>query len=136
MVRSPAPIRAQMKRLTYTEPKRMARPEILEAVQRDEDACVDAVLSAALFEDVGFAEPLVLAASVHSSPIVRGIAMTSIGHMARIHKDVDSSRRFVEVLRRGLADEDQAVRGKADDALDDLVQFVPSLRKQAKHLLG
>ena len=114
----------------------MSQAEILDAVQGDALTCADAALSTALFEDVHFAEPLVMTASTHASPIVRGTAMICVGHLARLHKNVESSRRVLEVLRRGLADEDPSVRGKADDALGDVGQFVPSLRNQTKQLRG
>lgn len=123
-----------MSQLTYAEPTRMTRSEILAAVEGDTLTCADALLSAALFEDVCFAEPLVISASRHSSSIVRGAALISIGHMARIHKDANSSQRLMETISQGLADVDPTVRGKSDDALDDIVQFVPSLRDQAMHI--
>jgi hypothetical protein len=43
----------------------MSQAEILDAVQGDALTCADAVLSAALFEDVHFAEPLIMTASMH-----------------------------------------------------------------------
>jgi hypothetical protein len=116
-----------MKKLSYEEPRPMSRSEILESLQRAPREYSRAVLCAALFDDILFAEPLVVSASSHASPMVRGVAMTAVGHMARIHKNYDSTLMLTEVLASGLRDPEPDVRGQADDAIDDVIQFIPSL---------
>ena len=119
-----------MKRLTYVELRPMSRDAIRAALASDPATYAAALVSAALFDETAFVEELVLMASSNPDAIVRGAAMISICHIARLHRDVDSMRRMLPLIEKGIVDHDYEVRGKAGDALDDVDVFVPSLRKQ------
>lgn len=60
--------------------------------------------------------------------------MTAISHLARLHKNVESTRRLLKPLERGFCDEDRSVRGKAADAADDIEVFVPSLVEEVSRV--
>ncbi|HEY3747536.1 MAG TPA: hypothetical protein VGL17_14890, partial [Gemmatimonadaceae bacterium] len=102
-----------MQRLTYVELRPMTRDAIREALASDAGTYATALVSAALFDEIAFAEELVAVASSNSDAIIRGAAMICISHLARLHKDVHSMRRLLPALEKGLLDEDYNVRGKA-----------------------
>ena len=83
-----------------------------------------AVLSIALHEtDLAWAESFCLPLTKHPDPYVRGNALLSFGHLARIHGRLmnDSISRLVS---DGLRDADTYVRGQAYAAADDLNHFL------------
>jgi hypothetical protein len=53
---------------------------------------------------------------------IRGLALTCLGHIARIHAAIDKSKVF-PVLRQ-IVSQDAAVAGRAEDALDDIEMLV------------
>ncbi|MGY2442962.1 hypothetical protein [Pseudomonas sp. 58(2021)] len=52
---------------------------------------------------------------------IKGLAITCIGHVARIHSDIDRSL-VVPILRSRLTDD--TLSGRAQDALDDIDMYV------------
>lgn len=123
-----------MKGLVYVELTPMSRPATLAALASEPETCATAVVSAALFDELAFAESVVMTASSHADPIVRRAAMIAISHLARLHKDVASTRRLLTQLRRGFEDEDREVRGMACDAVDDIEVFVPNVTDEVSEL--
>jgi hypothetical protein len=59
--------------------------------------------------------------SRHSEPAVRGLAATCLGHLARIHRQLDTAT-VIPRLNEMLTDPD--VKGVAQDALDDISVFI------------
>ncbi|WP_162799154.1 hypothetical protein [Nocardioides sp. 616] len=59
----------------------------------------------------------------HEDDRVRGAALTSLGHLARIHGQIDRSK--VEPVVRSFL-EDPVLAGRAEDALDDFDVFAPN----------
>jgi len=55
------------------------------------------------------------------SPEVRGVAVTCLGHIARIHRQLDKEKVF-NALRRYL--DDSSISGQVEDTLDDIDMFV------------
>ena len=123
-----------MKGLVYVELMPMPRPALLAALASDPNTCATAVVTAALFEDIAFAESVIVTASTHADPTPRAAAMTSIGHLARLHKDLATTRRLLVQLERGFCDEAPNVRGHAADAADDIDVFVPSLSDEVSRI--
>jgi hypothetical protein len=56
----------------------------------------------------------------HSDPVVKGLAVSCLGHLARIHKTIDTVK--VLPLLSSLLD-DPDVGGRAEDAIDDIEMF-------------
>ncbi len=109
--------------LRYQELAPLSRAEAERRLLSDDPAVVCQALV-----DVAFYEPdwrwvqehcLRLADSV--DPSLRGIAATCLGHLARIHRTLDMDRAL-PVLRR--LQQDEALHGQADDALDDIRTFI------------
>lgn len=57
----------------------------------------------------------------HQSDDVRGLALTCIGHVARMHKTINKVL-VIPVLLKGL--EHKTLSGRAQDALDDIDIYV------------
>jgi hypothetical protein len=65
------------------------------------------------------AEQICLRFASHPDVNVRGNAMEGFGHIARIFRSLN--KRLIEpVMEAGMSDPDDWVRGKADDAADDI----------------
>lgn len=57
----------------------------------------------------------------NDSPDVRGLAATCLGHIARVHRQLDKEKVLV-ALREHL--HDNAISGRIEDALDDIDMFL------------
>lgn len=53
---------------------------------------------------------------------VRGLAATCLGHVARIHEQIDHEKVWPALLRHR---HDPLLHGQVDDALDDIDMFAP-----------
>ena len=109
--------------LHYDEPEAMDRAEA-EAVLRGQDptAICEALVRVALHDpDWAWVQEHCLRLTAATDPEVRGVAATCLGHLARIHGMLDLIR--VEPTLRQLR-RDPEVRGHAEDALDDIQQFM------------
>jgi hypothetical protein len=62
-----------------------------------------------------------LSFSEHQVPEVRGLAMTCLGHIARIHKAIDLDK-VMPVLTKQLSDSE--IRGQVEDAIEDINHYV------------
>jgi hypothetical protein len=115
-------------KLTYEEPKPIGRDDALRLLQSDDiDAAEKALLSVALFEpDVEFATRVVFTCARRHEPAMRGTALLCIGHLSRLYRRLPE-QPSVELVRAGLHDPSEYVRGQAENALDDLLVFQPDL---------
>jgi hypothetical protein len=69
-----------------------------------------------------YAEQVCLRFATHDDPSVRGNAMEGFGHIARLFRSLN--KRLIEpVIEAGMRDPDDWVRGKAQDAADDIEWF-------------
>ncbi len=111
--------------LVYEPIRRMSKREIASIVREDVPERVwEAVLSAALYSGDGqWAEKLAYKLIDHRDALVRGNAMLSLSHIARIHGTIDRSRA-IDILRVALNDRDESVRRQAADALEDVQHFI------------
>jgi hypothetical protein len=108
--------------MIYEDPTAISKGEA-EALLRGSSASESAatLIRVALHEsDRGWAERLFLNALNDSRSEVRAAAVTGLGHLARIHREIDSAA--LDALR-ALRD-DPVLGGLAEDALDDVSTFV------------
>lgn len=75
------------------------------------------------FEDRDFAAEVCIKLASHSDFNVRGLAIESFGHLARIDKKLDKEN-IKPLIEKALVDESEFVRMKADDAIDDIEFFL------------
>jgi hypothetical protein len=66
-----------------------------------------------------YAEQVCIRLAAHSEPSVRGNAMEGFGHIARIFRSLNK-RRIEPIVDAGRADENDWVRGKAEDTADEI----------------
>lgn len=88
----------------------------------DQQDITDALLSAAYYDpDWRWVQGRCLALSHHPDHVVRWYAAICLGHLARIHRQLD-----LEVVLQRLTElqTDPLVKAGADDALDDIRFFL------------
>lgn len=73
-------------------------------------------------EDLASAEEFCLRCTQHPHHSVRGNAILGLAHLARRFRTI-SRPQSVDVVRCGLSDENEYVRGHANDAADDLEHY-------------
>ncbi len=73
-------------------------------------------------EDVNV-ESVCIALSTHPDVFVRGAAMIGFGHLARVTGKLNMAK-VKPILEAALHDKEPTVRGKADDAMDDIEHFL------------
>jgi len=109
----------------YEEPRAYNRAEAAEAVRSQDAAVVSRALVGVAFydEDWGWVQSQCVLLAKHPSPAVRCVAATCLGHLARIHGQLD--REIVNpVLDSLAADPDPTVSGCVSDARDDLDTYL------------
>ena|SRR6266550_2157750 len=111
--------------MRYEAIARRSKDEVESAIStNDPEELLYAVLSAALYaDDREWAEDICLRLSSHEHFNVRGNAILGLGHIARIHGDLDELRAK-PVIEAALQDENDYVRGHANDAADDVEAFL------------
>ena len=72
-------------------------------------------------KDLPWAQNLFIKLFDDENSDVKGLSLTCLGHLARIHKAID--KKIVIPFLEGLLD-DKDYSGRAQDALDDINQFV------------
>jgi hypothetical protein len=82
-----------------------------------------ALLSLAFYDsDRHFVQSLCIKHSKDANDDVRGIAILCLGHLARIHRALQTDNAMSTVIE-ALHDSNNYVRGCAEDALDDIMIF-------------
>ena len=112
---------------------KMSRAQIDAAIARDEPRELRvAVLAVALrADDAVWAESVCERLWQHRSAGVRGNAVLGLGHIARIHGQLDETR-VRPILEAALRDPDAEVRGQAEAAADDIQQYLGwSLKRES-----
>jgi hypothetical protein len=120
------------KRLEYLEPQPLERVALEELLERGAapGTIERALVAVALNEpDLNWAYLLMLRASRVKDESVRGTALLCFGHLARVHKRLPD-QQVVSIVRAGLTDSDEYVRGQAFTAAGDLERFIPALKGQ------
>ena len=106
----------------YHEPPPSTPEGLAEALDQDsvESICERLPGQAIHGGDPGWLTSLCLRLSHHPSTDVRRAAVVALGHLARIHCDIDRDR---VVPRLALLADDALLSGAAADALDDIATF-------------
>jgi len=103
----------------------MSKREINSVIRNNEPGVLSiAVLSAALYSGDGiWAEKICYKLVQHPHANVRGNALQSLGHIARVHGTLDR-KRAIKLLQAALNDEHEDVRGNAYNALEDVKHYI------------
>lgn len=109
--------------MEYEEPQPVDRAALAEAIQAKDGTAVCHALIGLVYSDSDWRwlqkRCLTLLDCIDSD--VRGLAVTSLGHIARIHGHLD--REIVEGRLREIS-KDPVVGGRALDALSDIEMFL------------
>ena len=109
----------------YEEIPKWDRAEVERAVRENNpNELLYAVVAVSMHDkDWRYAQDLCVKLSSHSHFNVRGNALLGFGHIARVHRKLDSS--IVQpIIQAALKDSDKYVRGHAWDAADDTSHFL------------
>lgn len=109
---------------TYQQPEYPGSSALFEAIAaNDAEVLGPMIIAAALYEDdFDIAYRACLQLSAHIDEIVRGNAILSFGHLARIFGRLGSEAPAI--VRRGLVDTSAYVRGQSHAAAGDLHHFL------------
>lgn len=112
-------------KMKYQEIKQLSQPEVEAAISCDKpDELAVAVLAAALYlEDAIWAEDVCVRLASHEHEAVRGNAVLSFGHIARIHRKL-TERTVKPLIESALVDKSAYVRSHAESAADDVELFL------------
>lgn len=112
--------------MDYREPSPITREQFHHLLaQGDGDEIAEALIGLALNDpDWKWLQDLCLGLVDHVESAVRAAALTSLGHIARIHGRIERSR--VEPKLRQILD-DSVLAGRAQDALDDIAVFAAGI---------
>jgi hypothetical protein len=115
-------------RLNYDQPEKIPRETLRELLSSNrDDSVVRALLSMTFYEhDEAFVLSNLYKHARSERRAIRGIAMLCLGHAARIHRRIPAEPT-IEIVKSGLADADDYVRGHAESAADDIAMFVPDV---------
>lgn len=112
-------------KLVYVPIPKFTRAEMEKAVsENDIEKLIFVPLYASLyFEDRNFAENVCIKLSTHSNSRVRAMVIEGFDHIARI--DGKLNKEIIKpIIEQSLKDENDFVRGKADDAKDGTEHFL------------
>ncbi|MCD5989803.1 hypothetical protein KDX30_18070 [Pseudomonas sp. CDFA 553] len=109
--------------MNYQGPQTINRKAVEKAfASRDVKSICEALVSVALNDpDWRWAQSKCLDLLDNESPDVRGLAATCLGHIARIHRQLDKEKVLI-ALREHL--DDSTISGQIADALDDVDMFL------------
>jgi len=111
-------------KLIYVPIPKFTKTEMENAVADDDiEKLIYVPLFASLYyEDREFAEEICIKLAAHSNSNVRAMAIESFEHIARI--DGKLNKNIVKpIIEKALKDEDEFVRGKAEETKDATKQY-------------
>lgn len=108
--------------MQYQETLPISREEARENLKSDDPIRVNDALVRLTYHDPDWqwVQDQCLQLVNYQDPVVKGLAVSCLGHLARIHKTIDTVK-VVPILSGLLEDPD--VGGRAEDALDDIEMF-------------
>jgi hypothetical protein len=112
--------------MNYQPPTPLTRSEAERAFAiGDGRAVCDALVGVTFtFPDRAWVEDVCVRLSSHPEPDVRALVATCIGHLARIHGELNMAKLGV-VLETLARDPDPSVVGRVLDAWDDIRMYLP-----------
>lgn len=105
----------------YEEPAPASREDLETAVAAGDPAAISRTMLGVIEDDdVDWLTQTLLDLAGHESHEVRATAISSLGHVARIHGQIDRDRVLPRLRDLGS---DPLLRGRVDDAIDDIEHF-------------
>jgi hypothetical protein len=121
--------------MKYREPEPITEAEAEAAFQRKNSQEISEVLVSLAFYDPNWrwVESYCLEYLEDHDPELRRVAATCLGHLARIHKTIDTDI-VIPALKSHLTDPEPYVAGTMEDALDDIDMFVKEPSSMIEYL--
>ena len=112
-------------RLVYRDLRPLTQAEALEKLaNREPENVAEALVAIGLHEEsYEFAAETIMREGGEKDRVIRGAALVALAHLARVHRNIPDEA--IDLVRAGLKDSDEYIRGQAQTALDDIEQFVP-----------
>lgn len=125
------------KNFIFHNPDKMCTEDVLEILNSNNYQLISTVLLATVFheKDVNFCMNIIKASFKSENSSVRGTAVLCVGHLARINRAI-SEKFAIDILQSAFCDNNKFVIEQAENALDDIEIFVPSVAKRIKMKLG
>ena len=119
--------------LQYDEPRKLSRETVMDLLASGKDEEVERALVSLVFHDpdADFVLAQLFKHAKSKQPGVRGTSILCLGHAARIHRALPLSPT-VDIVKLGLADPDDYVRGQAHSAAEDIETFVPDVGRKLR----
>ena len=123
-----------VERPIYREPRPITHEEAEVALQSGDPSIVNPAFFDLAFndDDWRWVQEQCIRLSVHPVWNIRAAAATALGHLARIHRQLDVDR-VLPILQR-LKQESSEAASSAHHALSDVLQFVPGAKEVAAHM--
>lgn len=113
-----------MSELVYEPIPFLEQNEIIGSIERnDPDELSIAVLSAALYQEPEFSEPICITLADHLNFKVRGNAILGFAHIARLYYQLHEPS-VKPLIEKALKDSCEYVSGQAESAKDDLELYL------------
>jgi len=85
---------------------------------------LNAILHATMnFPEWQWPQAVCIVLSHKKDPDIRGLAILGLGHIARVHRMLEK-KSAIAAIRRGLKDSEEHVRGQAENAKDDVQNYL------------
>lgn len=89
----------------------------------DEKQVVETLLYIAYhIKDISWAETIFMKMAQNSNDDICGLALTCIGHLARINGKIDKEK-IIPFLKEKIENSNEVISSRAEDALDDINAF-------------
>jgi hypothetical protein len=107
----------------YEAPKVATRDDLASALARGDDAATTSALLGLVYSDADWrwSQQQCIRLLDHRSSDVRGLAVTCLGHIARIYGDLDEDLVISAIQAR---ESDPAVSHRAADVIDDIRTYL------------
>ncbi len=112
----------------YVEPKPITQEEVLNVMKNGSHEAIEEVLVSVAFEetDYEFALSIVLRGASSNVAAIRGTGILCLGHLARLHGRLPLDP-VMAIVKKGLKDDSDYVRGQSENAADDIAIYIPEL---------
>jgi hypothetical protein len=108
----------------FEQPDYKGQQALLDAINRNDTMLLPSMIIATVLydDDFEFARTACIRLCEHEGEIIRGNAILGFGHLARLFGKLGEQE--IAIIKRGLHDPSDYVRGQAHAAADDLKQFL------------